>query len=70
MNQKIMQVWLYVILPLLLTTFALLLLGEADAVQYEDPVLKQGGQRQQLVSEEEPVITPPIIIVGPERWVL
>ena len=67
MNQEITRLGLYVLLPLLLTSVFLVFLGEANAVQYEDLVLKQGSQRKQLVSEEEPVITPPIIIVGPER---
>ncbi len=62
-----MHVGLYVILPLLLTTFFLVFIGEAEAVQYEDIILKQGSQRQQIVPVEEPVITPPIKIVGPER---
>jgi hypothetical protein len=67
MNQEITRLGLYVLLPLLLTSVFLVFLGEANAVQYEDLVLKQGSQRKQLVSEEEPVITPPIKIVGPER---
>ena len=67
MKQKIIHIGLIVILPLLLTTFFLLFIGEAEATQYEDPVLKQGGQRQQIVSEEEPVVSPIIGIIGPER---
>ncbi len=67
MNQEITRLGLYVLLPLLLTSVFLVFLGEANAVQYEDLVLKQGSQRKQLVSEEEPVITPPIKIVGVER---
>ena len=62
-----MRVGLFVILPLLLTAFVLLFIGEAEAVQYEDPILKQGGQRQLVASEEEPVISPIIKIIGIEQ---
>lgn len=61
------RVGLFVILPLLLTAFVLLFIGEAEAVQYEDPILKQGGQRQPIASEEEPVISPIIKVVAIER---
>ena len=67
MKQRIMHIGLFVILPLLLTTFFLLFIGEAEAAQYEDPVLKQGGQRQQVGSEEDPVVSPIIKLIGPER---
>lgn len=67
MKRVINRVGLFVIFPLLLTAFVLLFMGEAEAVQYEDPILKQGGQRQPVASEEEPVISPIIKIIGPER---
>ncbi len=67
MKQEMMRVGLFVILPLLLTAFLLLFMGEAEAVQYEDPILKQGSQRQQVVPEDEPVISPIIRIIGIER---
>jgi hypothetical protein len=66
MKQEMMRVGLFVILPLLLTAFALSFIGEVGAVQYEDPILKQGGQRQP-VSEEEPVISPIVKIIGFEQ---
>ncbi len=67
MKQEMMRVGLFVILPLLLTAFALSFIGEVGAVQYEDPILKQGGQRQPIGSEEEPVISPIIRIIGIEQ---
>ncbi len=67
MKREMMCVGLFVILPLLLTAFLLLFMGEAEAVQYEDPILKQGGQRQPVASEEEPVISPIIKIIGIEQ---
>lgn len=67
MKREMMRVGLFVILPLLLTAFVLLFIGEAEAVQYEDPILKQGGQRQPVASEEEPVISPIIKIIGIEQ---
>ena len=67
MKQEMVRVGLFVILPLLLTAFVLLFMGEAEAVQYEDPILKQGGQRQPVTSEEEPVISPIIKIIGIEQ---
>jgi len=67
MKQEMVRIGLFVIFPLLLTAFVLLFMGEAEAIQYEDPILKQGGQRQQIASEEEPVISPIIKIIGPER---
>lgn len=67
MKREMMRVGLFVILPLLLSAFLLLFMGEAEAVQYEDPILKQGGQRQPVASEEEPVITPIIKIIGIEQ---
>ncbi len=67
MKQEMMRVGLFVILPLLLTTFLLLFMGEAEAVQYQDPILKQGSERQPVVSEEEPVISPIIKIIGSEQ---
>ncbi len=66
MKREMMRVGLFVILPLLLTAFLLLFMGEAEAVQYEDPMLKQGGQRQEIVSEEEPVSSI-IKIIGIEQ---
>ena len=67
MKQEMMRVGLFVILPLLLTAFALSFIGEVGAVQYEDPsILKQGGQRQP-VSEDEPFISPIVKIIGPEQ---
>ena len=66
MKRGINRVGLFVILPLLLTASVLLFIGEAETVQYEDLVLKQGGQRKQIVSEEEPVISPIIKIIKPE----
>ncbi len=66
MNQKLKYVGLFVIFPLLLTASVLLFVGEAEAVQYEDPILKQRGQRQP-VSEDEPVISPIIKIIGIEQ---
>jgi hypothetical protein len=51
----------------LLTASVLLFIGEAEAVQYdEDPILKQGGERKQMISEEEPAISPIIKIIKPE----
>ena len=67
MKQEMVRIGLFVILPLLLTAFVLLFMGEVEAIQYEDLILKQGGQRQQIASEEEPVISPIIKIIGPER---
>ena len=67
MKREMMRVCLFVILPLLLTAFVLLFISEAEAVQYEDPILKQGGQRQPVASEEEPVISPIIKIIGIEQ---
>ncbi len=67
MKQEMMRIGLFVILPLLLTTSFLLFIGEAEAVEYQDPILKQGGQRQQVVSEDEPVISPIIKIIGIEQ---
>ncbi len=72
MKQEIKHIGLFVILPLLLASFALYYIGIAEAVQYEeavqyqDPTLKQGGQRQIIVSEEEPV-SPIIKIIGIEQ---
>ncbi len=67
MKREMVRVGLFVILPLLLTAFVLLFMGEADALQYEDPILKQGGQRQPIASEEEPIISPIIKIIGIEQ---
>ena len=69
MKNELKRIGLLVILPLLLASFALYYIGEAEAVQYEeDPVLKQGGQRiQPITSEEEPAITPIIKIIGIEQ---
>jgi hypothetical protein len=67
MKQVINHVGLFVIFPLLLTASVLLFIGEAEAVQYdEDPILKQGGERKQMISEEEPAISPIIKIIKPE----
>jgi len=67
MKREMISVGLFVILPLLLTAFLLLFMGEAEAAQYEDPILKQGGQRQPIASQEEPVISPIIKIIGIEQ---
>ena len=62
-----MRIGLFVILPLLLASFALYYIGEAAALpSEEDPVLRRGIQPE-LGSEDEPRVTPIIVIIGIEQ---
>ena len=65
MNQKIKHIGLYVILPLLLTTFFLLLLGEAEASEYKHS--SQINHMVKIGSVKESPVDPIPIIIGIEQ---
>ena len=67
MKQEIKRIGLFVILPLLLTTFALLYVGEAEGFESEEKTVHALASPIEPVSGEEPPITPIIGIIGVEQ---
>ncbi len=67
MKQEIKRIGLFVILPLLLTTFALLYVGEAEGFESEEKTVLALASLIDPVSVEEPGISPIIGIIGVER---
>jgi len=66
MKQEIKRIGLFVILPLLLTTLALLYAGEAEGFESEENISHTSSSPIELVSEG-PSITPIIVIIGIEQ---
>ncbi len=66
MKQEIKRIGLFVILPLLLTTLALLNVGEAEGFESEENISHISSSPIELVSEG-PSITPIIVIIGIEQ---
>ncbi len=66
MKQEIKRIGLFVILPLLLTTLALLYVGEAEGFESEENIYHTSSSPIETVSEE-PSITPIIVIIGIEQ---
>ncbi len=67
MKQEIKRIGLFVILSLLLTTLALLYVGEADGFESEEKTVHALASPIEPVSGEEPRITPIIGIIGVEQ---
>ena len=67
MKQEIKRIGLFVILPLLLTTLALLYVGEAEGFESEEKTVHALTFPTDLVSGEEPRISPIIGIIGIEQ---
>jgi len=67
MKQEIKRIGLFVILPLLLTTFALLYVGEAEGSESEEKTILALASLIEPVSGEEPRISPIIGIIGIEQ---
>jgi len=66
MKHKISRIGLLVVLPLLLTAFALLPMSEADALEPEVNIIQISNSTFELVSGEE-YITPIIVIISVEQ---
>jgi len=66
MNKKIRYVGLLAILSLVTFSLSSSSLTEVEAVQYEDPVPRQGSLPD-LGSEDEPRVPPIIGIIGVEQ---
>jgi len=66
MNQKMRYVGLLAILSLATFSLSSSSLTEAEAVQYEDPVPRQGSLPD-FGSEDEPRVPPIIRIIGIEK---
>ncbi len=66
MKQAIKSIGLFVILPLLLTTLALLYVGEAEGFESEENISNTSSSPIETVSEE-PRIIPIIVIIGIEQ---
>ena len=66
MNQITKYIGLLVILPLVLTAFALLPISEADAFESEEIIIQTSNSTLKLVSGEE-YITPIIVIISIEQ---
>ena len=66
MNKKIRYVGLLAILSLVTFSLSSSSLTEVEAVQYEDPVPRQGSLPD-LGSEDEPLVPPIIGIIGVEQ---
>jgi len=67
MKQEIKRIGLFVILPLLLTTLALLNIGEAEGFESEEKTVLALAFPIDPVSGEEPRISPIIGIIGIEQ---
>ena len=67
MKQEIKRIGLFVILPLLLTTLALLYVGDAEGFESEEKTVHALVLSIEPVSSEEPRITPIIGIIGVEQ---
>jgi len=67
MKLEIKHIGLFVILPLLLTAFALLSISEADAFESEENIIQISNSTLVLVSSEEPRISPIIGIISIEQ---
>ncbi len=67
MKQEIKRIGLFVILPLLLTTLALLYVSEAEGFELEEKTVHVLALPIEPVSGEEPRITPIIGIIGIEQ---
>jgi len=67
MKQEIKRIGLFVILPLLLTTLALLYVGEAEGFESEEKTIHALASLIEPVSGEEPRISPIIGIIGIEQ---
>jgi len=67
MKQKIKRIGLFVILPLLLTTLAILYVGEVEGFESEEKTVHALASPIEPVSGEEPRITPIIGIIGVEQ---
>jgi len=67
MEQEIKRIGLFVILPLLLTTLALLYIGEAEGFESQEKTVFALASPIEPVSGEEPRISPIIGIIGVEK---
>jgi len=67
MKQEIKRIGLFVIFPLLLTTLALLYVGEAEGFESEEEAVHALASLIEPVPVEEPRISPIIGIIGVER---
>ncbi len=67
MKQEIKLIGLFVILPLLLTTLALLYVGEAEGFVSDEKTVHALASPIEPVSVEEPRIIPIIGIIGVEQ---
>ncbi len=67
MKLEIKRIGLFVIFPLLLTTLALLYVGEAEGFESEEKTVLALASPIEPVSGEEPSITPIIVIIGVEQ---
>jgi len=67
MKQEIKRIGLFVIVPLLLTTLALLYVGDAEGFESEEKIVHALVLSIEPVSSEEPRITPIIGIIGVEQ---
>ena len=67
MKLEIKRIGLFVILPLLLTTLALLYVGEAEGFESEEKIAHTLASPIESVSGEEPRISPIIGIIGVEQ---
>ncbi len=64
MKQEMKRIGLFVILPLLLTTLALLYVGEAEGFESEEETVHALASPIEIVPVEEPRISPIIGIIG------
>ncbi len=64
MKLEIKRIGLFVIFPLLLTTLALLYVGEAEGFESEEKITHTLASPIESVSGEEPRISPIIGIIG------
>jgi len=67
MKQEMKRIGLFVILPLFLTTLALLYIGEAEGFESEEKIAHTLASPIESVSGEEPRISPIIGIIGVEQ---
>ncbi len=67
MKQEIKRIGLFVIFPILLTTLALLYVGEAEGFESEEKTVLALASLIEPVSGEEPRISPIIGIIGIEQ---
>jgi len=67
MQQEINRIGMFVVLPLLLATFALLYVGEVEGFESEEKTVHALASPIEPVSGEEPRITPIIGIISIEQ---